>query len=96
MDAQRISHPEQIADLHLLAGFHALQRVAGEFGGIHQPLLRPVELHAANTDAVANCLAGLDDPLGMRLRHGLNAAPKIILCQPQKWGDFGSCFGLAA
>lgn len=88
MHAQCLRDPQQVADLHLLAGLHALERVAGQPGLLKQPLLGPAEFDAADTDAVADGPAGVDDPLGMIGGHSNNAAPKMILCQPQKWGHF--------
>lgn len=86
MHAQRLGHPEQVADLHLFAGLHALNRVAGKFSGLPQALLGPVELMAADANAVTDRLAGIDDPLGMVGRHELHAVPLLILCLPQIWG----------
>lgn len=86
MNPQRFGYPEQVAQLHLLAGLHALQRVAGQPGLLEESCLRPAELHAADADAVADSPAGVSDPRRMFGRHGNNAAPKMILCQPQIWG----------
>lgn len=86
MYAQRLSHPEQMTDLHFLSGFHALHRVAGELGCLPQSLLGPVELMAADADAVTDRFAGVDDPGGMVGRHDVHAVASLILCLPQMWG----------
>lgn len=86
MYAQRVSHSEEVADLHLFAGFHALDCVPREFGGFPQSLLGPVEFDAADADAVADRLAGVFDPRWMVGRHPIHAVPLLILCQPQFWG----------
>lgn len=86
MYAQRVSHSQEVADLHLFAGFHALDRIAGEFGGFPQALLGPVEFDAADADTVADRPPGVFDPRGMVGRHALHAVPLSILCQPQFWG----------
>ena len=86
MYAQCIGHPQQVADLHLFAGFHALEGVAVQARGLPQVLLRPAEMDAAEADAVTDCPPGVDDPRGMIGGHLLHAVPLLILCQPQFWG----------
>lgn len=86
MHAQGVSHPQQVADLHLFAGFHALDGVAGEFRGFPQALLAPAEVVATQADAVTDRPAGFSDPRGMVGWHGVHAVPLLILCQPQFWG----------
>lgn len=86
MHAQGVSHPKQVADLHLFASFHALDGVAGEFRGFPQALLAPAEVVATQADAVTDRPAGFSDPRGMVGWHGVHAVRLLILCQPQFWG----------
>ena len=86
MYAQRLGHPQQVADLHLFAGFHALEGVAVQVRGLPQALLCPAEIDAAEADAVTDCPSGFDDPRGMIGGHPLHAVSLLILCQPQFWG----------
>ena len=86
METQRISHPQKVAELHLLTGLHALQSIAGQTGGLVEALLGPAHFYAADADAITDSPTGIDDPLGMIGGHSENAARKMILCQPQNWG----------
>lgn len=86
MYPKRCGYSQQVAEFHFLTGLHALQRVPGYPGGFPQALLRPVEFHASDADAVPDCPAGIDDPVGLFGRHTNNAGWKLILCQPQFWG----------
>lgn len=62
MYAQCFRHPQKVADLHLFAGLHALQRIARHVGALPEALLRPAKVHASETDAITDPAAGLDDP----------------------------------
>lgn len=83
---QRLGHPKEVADLHFLASLHALNGVAGKARGLPQSLLCPAEVGSAETNAVADRPAGVEDPRGMVWRHEIHALPLLILCQPQFWG----------
>lgn len=87
MHAQRFRHPQEVAHLHLLAGLHALQRVARHVGGFPETLLGPAQVYASEADAVTDPAAGLNDPLRVFGGHAFNVAAKMILCQPQFWGN---------
>lgn len=87
MHAQRLGHPQKVADLHLFAGLHTLQRIARHVGGLPQPLLRPAKIYPSKADAITDPAAGLDDPMWVFGWHAFNVGPKMILCQPQFWGN---------
>lgn len=83
MSPQRFGHTEQVADFHLFTGLHALDGVASQFRCFPEALLCPVELYAADSDAVPDSPAGVDDPRWMFGGHVVHAGTKMILCQPQ-------------
>lgn len=65
MHPQRVGDMEQVTELHLGAGFHALDRRPVEAGVVGEAFLGEVEVQPPYPDAVACCSAGVDDPLGL-------------------------------
>lgn len=83
VDAQLVCDKQQVAELHLLTGFHALDRRPVDAGGVRQGLLGAVHVQPADAHAVARRPAGVDDPLGMFGWHPSNALPTMIISQQQ-------------
>lgn len=83
MRPQCLGDAKQVADFHLFAGLHALDGVASQVRRFPELLLRPVQLYAADSDAVPDGPAGVDDPRWMFGGHTVHAGTKMILCQPQ-------------
>jgi hypothetical protein len=74
---------KQVRELHLGAGFHALDRRPVELGRVREHLLGHVEVQPAHADAVADGPAGVDDPLGLFGWHASNALSIMIISQQQ-------------
>ena len=83
MQSQRFGDEEQVAEFHLGAGFHALDRRPVEAGGVGQALLGHVHVQPAHTDAVARGPAGVENPLGLIGWHSTNALRTMIISQQQ-------------
>lgn len=83
MNPERFGDHEQVAGLRLCPVLDPLDRAAVYAGGLCQPLLGHVEVHAADADAVADGPAGIEDPLVVCGGHDSHAPPKIILCPQQ-------------
>jgi hypothetical protein len=77
---QSVSHEEQVAELHLVPGFHALDRGPVDAGGVGEGLLGHGSSHA---DAVADGAAGRGDPLGQFGWHATNRLRIMIISQQQ-------------
>jgi hypothetical protein len=80
---QGVSHKQEVAQLHLLAGFHALDRRPVHAAGVGEGLLRHVLVQPAYADAVAGGPAGVEDPLGLIGWHATNLLPIMIISQQQ-------------
>lgn len=83
MDAQRMRNKQQMAELHLLAGFHPLNGAAAEVGAVRESLLGHVQVEAADADAVTGRPEGVGDPFRLLRVHPLNALPTMIISQHQ-------------
>lgn len=83
MYPQSVSHEEQVAQLHLAPGFHALDRRPVDAGGVGEGLLRHVLVEASHADAVADRAAGRGDPLGQFGWHPATVLPIMIISQQQ-------------
>jgi hypothetical protein len=86
VNPQCVSDEQQVAEFHLAAGFHALDRRPVEAAGVGEGLLRHVLAEAAYPDAVAGGSAGVEDPLGLIGWHPANALPTMIISQQQICG----------
>lgn len=80
---QGVSHQKQVRQLHLVAGFHALDRGPVEAARVGEGFLGHVLVEAAHADAVADRAAGRGDPLGQFGWHPSNALPTMIISQQQ-------------
>jgi hypothetical protein len=80
---QCVSYQQQVAELHLVAGFHALDRRPVDAGGVGEGFLGEVLVQAPNADAVPGCSAGVEDPLRLIGWHSSNGLPTMIISQQQ-------------
>jgi hypothetical protein len=80
---QSVSDQQQVGQLHLAAGLHALDRRPVDPGRVGEGLLGHVLVEASHADAVADRAAGRRDPLGLIGWHPLNALPIMIISQQQ-------------
>jgi hypothetical protein len=80
---QSVSHEEQVAQLHLVPDFHALDRRPVDAGGVGEGFLRHVLVEASHADAVADRAAGRGDPLGLVGWHRANVLRTMIISQQQ-------------
>lgn len=83
MYPQSVSHEEQVRQLHLVPGFHALDRGPVDAGGVGEGLLSHRLLEASHADAVADGAAGRGDPLGLVGWHRANVLRTMIISQQQ-------------
>ncbi|CAL9666277.1 hypothetical protein SUDANB1_07229 [Streptomyces sp. enrichment culture] len=83
MYPQSMSHQQQVAQLHLVTGFHALDRGPVDAGGVRKGLLGHVLVQPPDTDAVPGCPAGIEDPLRLIGWHPSNALSIMIISQQQ-------------
>jgi hypothetical protein len=83
---QSVSNQQKVAQLHLLAGFHALDRGPVDAAGVGEGLLRHVLVQPSHADAVAGGSAGFENPLGLIGWHPANALPTMIISQQQFCG----------
>jgi hypothetical protein len=83
VNAQCVSNEQQVAEFHLGAGFHALDRRPVEPAREREGLLRHVLVQPAYPDAVAGGPAGVEDPLGLIGWHPTNLLPIMIISQQQ-------------
>lgn len=83
MYAQRMSHQQQVGQLHLVAGFHPLDGAAVDARLVGEGLLGEVHVQASHADAVAGGPAGLRDPLGQFGWHPTNRLRTKIISQQQ-------------
>jgi len=86
MHPQLVGHQQQVAEFHLLAGFHALDCAAVQAGGVGEGFLGHVLVEPSDPDAVADGLAGIDDPSGLLVGHPANGLPTKIISQQQICG----------
>lgn len=83
MYAQGVSHVQEMAELHLVSGFHPLDRAPVELGGVRQPLLGHVQVQSPHPNAVADGPTGIEDPLRLFGGHPRNALSIMIISQQQ-------------
>ena len=84
MHAQAVSNEQQMAELHLLAGFHPLHRAAVEAGRVSEHLLGHVLVQPPHADAVTDSPAGVKDPLRVVGGwHPTHALATMIISQQQ-------------
>ena len=84
--AQLVGDREQVAELHLLAGFHALDRRPVQAARVGEGLLGHVLVQPPDPDAVTDGSAGVDDPSGLLVGHPVNGLPAMIISQQQICG----------
>ena len=83
MHAKGVSDEQEMAQFHLAAGFHALDRRPVESGRVGEGLLGHVLVQPSHADAVAGGPAGIENPLGLIGWHGLNRLRAMIISQQQ-------------
>lgn len=83
MHPKSSSDMEQMRQLHLGAGFHALDRRPVDSARMGECLLGHVEVQPAHADAVSDGPAGVDDPLGLFGWHATNRLSIMIISQQQ-------------
>lgn len=86
MEAKSVSNQQQVAEFHLAAALHALDRRPVDAAGVGEGFLRHVEVQPAHTDAVTGGPAGIEDPLGLIGWHPLNVLRTMIISQQQFCG----------
>jgi hypothetical protein len=88
MDAQRVRDVHQVAEFHLGATLHPLDRAAVQAAGVGEGFLGHVEVQPPHSDAVADGLAGVEDPLRLIGWHPSNGLTTKIISQQQICGIF--------
>lgn len=83
MHPQRVGHTEQVTELHLGAGFHALDGRPVEAGVVGEALLGEVEVQPAYSYAVSGGPASVGDPLGLVGWHSPHALRIMVASQQQ-------------
>jgi hypothetical protein len=83
VDSQCVRDEQQVTQFHLMAGFHALDRRPVDGGLVGERLLGHVHLQPSDADAVADGLAGVEDPLRLVGWHPVNALATMIISQQQ-------------
>jgi hypothetical protein len=84
--AESVSNEQHVAEFHLRAGFHALDRRPVDAAGVGEGFLRHVLVQPPYPDAVADSPAGFENPLGLIGWHLANLLPTMIICQQQNCG----------
>lgn len=80
---QAVGDQQEMAQLHLSAGFHALDCRPVEFGRVGEAFLGEVEVQPSYSDAVSGGPAGVEDPLGLVGWHPPHATVIMVLSQQQ-------------
>jgi hypothetical protein len=83
VNPQCVRDEQQVAEFHLAAGFHALDRRPVDAARVGEDLLRHVLVQPSHADAVAGGSAGVEDPLGLIGWHPTNLLPAMIISQQQ-------------
>ena len=83
MDSQGVCDEQQVAEFHLGAGLHALDRRPVYAARVGEALLGEVLVQPSDADAVTRCLAGVEDPLGLIGWHPTNRLRTMIISQQQ-------------
>jgi len=81
--SQRVSDEQQVAEFHLAAALHALDRRPVDASRVGEGLLGHIHVQPAYADAVAGGPAGVEDPLGLIGWHPLNVLRTMIISQQQ-------------
>ena len=88
MCPQSVSHEQQVAQLHLAARLHTLDRGPVDAGAVGEGFLGHVLVQPSDADAVSGCPAGVEDPLRLVGWHPSNALSIMIISQQQICGIF--------
>jgi hypothetical protein len=86
MDSQCVRYEQQVRQLHLGTGLHALNGRPVDAALLGEGLLGEVLAQSPDADAVAGGPASVGDPLGLFGWHGLNRLPTMIISQQQDCG----------
>ena len=86
MNAQGVSDEQEMAEFHLAAAFHALDRRPVQAAGVGERFLGEVEMQPPHADAVADGPAGVEDPLRLIGWHADNRLRTMIISQQQICG----------
>lgn len=88
MHPQGVRHVQEMAEFHLGAALHALDRRPVQAGGVGEGFLGHVEVQPSYTDAVSRGPAGFENPLGLVGWHQTNLLATMIISQQQICGIF--------
>lgn len=83
VDPQGVGNVQEMAQLHLRTGLHALDAAAVDAGLMRQGLLGHAHVQAPNADAVADGPAGVEDPFRLFGWHARNVLRIMIISQQQ-------------
>ncbi|KMS78327.1 hypothetical protein ACH49_16735 [Streptomyces leeuwenhoekii] len=83
MYPQRVRNVQQVAELHLGAGFHALDRRPVEAALVGEGFLSQGQVQSSHADAVPGGPAGVEDPLRLIGWHPSNGLTIMIISQQQ-------------
>jgi hypothetical protein len=86
MHPQSVGDVQQVAQLHLVAGFHALDRAPVESARVGEGFLGEVLVQPPDSYAVADGSSGVEDPLRLIGWHALNRLRTMIISQQQNCG----------
>ena len=83
MYPQCVRNEQQVAELRLRAGFHALDRRPVNARRVGEHLLGHVQVQPSHADAVTRGPAGVENPLGLVGWHPTNRLRTMIISQQQ-------------
>lgn len=87
MHPQCMRNEQQVAEFHLGAGLHALDRRPVNAAGVRKGFLGHVLVQPSHANAVADGLAGVEDPLRVVGGwHPTNLLATMIISQQQNCG----------
>lgn len=86
MHPQRVGDMQQVAELHLVAGFHPLDRRPVETSLVGEGFLGEVLVQPSDAYAVADGFPGVEDPLRLIGWHALNRLRIMVASQQQICG----------
>ncbi len=90
MHPQGVRHVQEVAEFHLGAALHALDRRPVDAARVGEGFLGHVEVQPPYTDAVTRGPAGVENPLGLFGWHPTNLLATMIVSQQQNCGIFRS------